>query len=105
MAKAIKVETSNGKSAYIMLEAIDFIMEEDAGLGVAIGGRHISIIGADLDDLAELAWGEGKDVPKRRSRRNLPKGTMVGDIAGPPEGVKDKVADETPVRDEISEHI
>lgn len=93
MAKAVKLRTPDGVDVYVQTDSVACMFAINAGVRFYVGhSMEVDVVG-DIDDLAELIWGDRDNMPKRPSRRNLREGTVVGYVIP-----KNQVPDETPVR-------
>ena len=72
----VKLTTAEGFGVYFDIDQIACIFQGRYSVRVYVGGAEIDVRG-DIDDLAELIWGDRKDMPERPSRRGLPEGTTV----------------------------
>jgi len=53
------------------------MFEIHAGVRMYVGHSMEVDVRGDIDDLAELIWGNRQELPKRPSRRGEPEGTTI----------------------------
>jgi len=77
MGKAIKLTSTEGVPVYVGIEDVACMFEIHAGVRMYVGHNMEVDVRGDIDDLAEMIWGNRQELPKRPSRRNEPEGTVL----------------------------
>lgn len=81
MAAAVKLRTIHGVYCYLDIKSVIYLIDMGAyvrivtSLGVGVE-KHLDTA-VDIDDLAQMIWGNGNSLPKRPSKRTLAEGTVI----------------------------